>query len=84
MSVADARARPVASAATHHAVQADGVKVHHLPRDAEFVIALPERVEVLRIVVDTPDDALMIRAARDAPDPTKKPPARAGGNLGCA
>ena len=27
--------------------------VHHLPRDAEFLIELPERVEVLRIVVDT-------------------------------
>jgi len=27
--------------------------VHHLPRDPEFLIALPERVEVLRIVVDT-------------------------------
>ncbi|TSD61154.1 hypothetical protein FFI97_013190 [Variovorax sp. KBS0712] len=27
--------------------------VHHLPRDAEFLIELPARVEVLRIVVDT-------------------------------
>ncbi|KQX93865.1 hypothetical protein [Variovorax sp. Root473] len=27
--------------------------VHHLPRDAEFLIELPERVEVLRIVVNT-------------------------------
>ena len=27
--------------------------VHHLPRDPEFLIELPERVEVLRIVVNT-------------------------------
>jgi len=28
--------------------------VHHLPRDPEFLIALPERVEVLRIVNTLP------------------------------
>lgn len=27
--------------------------VHHLPRDPEFLIELPERIEVLRIVIDT-------------------------------
>jgi heme-degrading monooxygenase HmoA len=27
----------------------DPCQVHHLPRDAEFLIALPERVEILRI-----------------------------------
>jgi hypothetical protein len=27
--------------------------VHHLPRDAEFLIELPQRIEVLRIIVNT-------------------------------
>jgi hypothetical protein len=29
----------------------DPRKIHHLPRDAEFLIELPERVQVLEIVV---------------------------------
>jgi hypothetical protein len=30
----------------------DPNKVHHLPRDREFLIELPNRVQVLRILVD--------------------------------
>jgi hypothetical protein len=30
----------------------DPHKVHHLPRDAEFLIELPERIAVMRILVD--------------------------------
>jgi hypothetical protein len=30
----------------------DPNKVHHLPRDQEFLIELPERIQVLRILVD--------------------------------
>jgi len=30
----------------------DPNKVHHLPRDEEFLIELPQRVEVMRILVD--------------------------------
>jgi hypothetical protein len=36
----------------------DPYKVHHLPRDKEFLIELPERISVLRILVDeAPPDA---------------------------
>ncbi|MBZ9769590.1 MULTISPECIES: hypothetical protein [unclassified Mesorhizobium] len=30
----------------------DPIKVHHLDRDAEFLIELPERIEIHRILVD--------------------------------
>lgn len=30
----------------------DPFKVHHLDRDAEFLIELPERIEIHRILVD--------------------------------
>jgi hypothetical protein len=30
----------------------DPMKVHHLERDAEFLIELPERIEIHRILVD--------------------------------
>ncbi|MBR0645334.1 hypothetical protein [Plastoroseomonas hellenica] len=30
----------------------DPNKVHHLPRDAEFLIELPDRIAVMRILVD--------------------------------
>jgi hypothetical protein len=30
----------------------DPARIHHLPRDAEFLIELPERVQVLRILVN--------------------------------
>jgi hypothetical protein len=30
----------------------DPCKVHHLPRDEEFLIELPKRVQVMRIVID--------------------------------
>ncbi|EKJ95142.1 hypothetical protein C241_15338 [Bradyrhizobium lupini HPC(L)] len=32
----------------------DPVKVHHLDRDAEFLIELPERIELHRILVNDP------------------------------
>jgi hypothetical protein len=32
----------------------DPRKIHHLPRDADFLIALPDGVEVLEIVVNEP------------------------------
>ena len=32
----------------------DPRKIHHLPRDADFLIALPEGVEVLEIIVNEP------------------------------
>jgi len=28
-------------------------KVHHLPRDPEFLIALPDQIEIHRILVDS-------------------------------
>lgn len=30
----------------------DPLQVHHLPRDAEFLIELPRRIAVLRILVE--------------------------------
>ncbi|MDG4873777.1 hypothetical protein P9273_01535 [Mesorhizobium sp. WSM4935] len=33
----------------------DPIKVHHLDRDAEFLIELPERIEIHRILVDDQD-----------------------------
>jgi len=33
----------------------DPIKVHHLDRDAEFLIELPERIEIHRILVDDPN-----------------------------
>ena len=32
----------------------DPRRIHHLPRDAEYLIALPDGVQVLELVVDTP------------------------------
>ncbi|WP_207539700.1 antibiotic biosynthesis monooxygenase family protein [Sabulicella rubraurantiaca] len=32
----------------------DPTRIHHLPRDAEFLLELPERVQLLRILVDKP------------------------------
>ena len=32
----------------------DPTKVHHLDRDAEFLIELPERIEILGILIDEP------------------------------
>ncbi len=33
----------------------DPRRIHHLPRDAEFLIELPDGVQVLEIVVNEPD-----------------------------
>ena len=32
----------------------DPRRIHHLPRDAEYLIELPDGVQVLEIVVNTP------------------------------
>ncbi|MCW8085941.1 hypothetical protein OF850_09910 [Roseococcus sp. MDT2-1-1] len=32
----------------------DPTRIHHLPRDAEFLLELPEGVQALRILVDKP------------------------------
>jgi hypothetical protein len=34
----------------------DPNKVHHLPRDEEFLIELPDRIQVLRILIDQSHD----------------------------
>ncbi len=45
----------------------DPQAVHHLPRDKELLIELPQRIQIHRIVVDLPPARQIIANPPDAP-----------------